>query len=84
MTYDIHLDVKFDPLTHIDLDAEAAAVKPWFNQTLTQVNDCVVRLEQREAHLAHRGVDVVLAQLAARANVAESGLEAVGERVEHR
>jgi hypothetical protein len=44
MAYDIHLDVKFDPLTHIDLDAEAAAVEPWFNQTLTQVNDSVVRL----------------------------------------
>jgi mannose-6-phosphate isomerase-like protein (cupin superfamily) len=44
MGYDIHLDVKFDPLTHIDLDAEAAAVEPWFNQTLTQVNDSVVRL----------------------------------------
>jgi len=44
MSYDIHLDVKFDPLTHIDLDAEAAAVEPWFNQTLTQVNESVVRL----------------------------------------
>jgi mannose-6-phosphate isomerase-like protein (cupin superfamily) len=44
MGYDIHLDVKFDPLTHIDLDSEAAAVEPWFNQTLTQVNDSVVRL----------------------------------------
>ena len=44
MSYDIHLDVKFDPLNHIDLDAEAAAVEPWFNQTLTQVNDSVVRL----------------------------------------
>ena len=44
MGYDIHLDVKFDPLTLIDLDAEAAAVEPWFNQTLTQVNDSVVRL----------------------------------------
>ena len=44
MTYDIHLDVKFDPLAHIDVDAEAAAVQPWFNQTLTQVNDSVIRL----------------------------------------
>jgi mannose-6-phosphate isomerase-like protein (cupin superfamily) len=44
MSYDIHLDVKFDPLTPIDVDAEAAAVEPWFNQTLTQVNDSVVRL----------------------------------------
>jgi mannose-6-phosphate isomerase-like protein (cupin superfamily) len=44
MSYDINLDVKFDPLTPIDVDAEAAAVEPWFNQTLTQVNDSVVRL----------------------------------------
>jgi mannose-6-phosphate isomerase-like protein (cupin superfamily) len=44
MSYDIHLDVKFDPLTLIDVDAEAAAVEPWFNQTLAQVNDSVLRL----------------------------------------
>jgi hypothetical protein len=42
-----------------------------------------VRLEQREAHLAHRLVHVVLGQLAARADVAEGALEAVGEGVEH-
>src|SRR5262245_804742 len=43
-SYDINLDVKFDPLEHIDVGAEAAAVEPWFNQTLTAVNDSVVRL----------------------------------------
>ena len=42
-----------------------------------------VRLEQREADLAHRLVDVVLVQLAARADVGEHGLELVGEGVEH-
>jgi mannose-6-phosphate isomerase-like protein (cupin superfamily) len=42
--YDINLDVKFDQLEHIDVAAEAAAVEPWSNQTLTQVNDSVVRL----------------------------------------
>ena len=42
--YDIHLDDKFGQLTAIDLDAEAAAHEPWFNQTLTSVNDSVVRL----------------------------------------
>jgi len=42
--YDINLDVKYEPLTFIDLDAEASAVSPWFNQTLTKVNDAVVRL----------------------------------------
>jgi mannose-6-phosphate isomerase-like protein (cupin superfamily) len=42
--YDIKLDAKFDQLQHIDIAAEAAAVEPWFNQTLTVVNDSVVRL----------------------------------------
>jgi hypothetical protein len=42
-----------------------------------------VRLEQRQPHLAHRLVDVVLGQLAARADVAESGLKPIGKRVEH-
>jgi mannose-6-phosphate isomerase-like protein (cupin superfamily) len=43
-SYDINLKVKFDQLEHIDVGAEAAAVEPWFNQTLTAVNDSVVRL----------------------------------------
>ena len=42
--YDIDLEVKFDGLQHIDVGAEAAAVQPWTNRTLTQVNDSVVRL----------------------------------------
>jgi mannose-6-phosphate isomerase-like protein (cupin superfamily) len=42
--YDINLDAKFEPLTPIDLGAEAAAHAPWFNQTLATVNDSVVRL----------------------------------------
>jgi mannose-6-phosphate isomerase-like protein (cupin superfamily) len=42
--YDIHLDEKFGSLTLIDIGAEASAHEPWFNQTLTQVNDAVVRL----------------------------------------
>src|SRR5881394_1281313 len=42
--YDIHLDDKFGQLAHIDIAAEAAAHEPWFNQTLTSVNDSVVRL----------------------------------------
>lgn len=42
--YDIHLDDKFGSLTVIDLPAEIAAHEPWFNQTLTTVNDAVVRL----------------------------------------
>ena len=42
--YDIHLNDKFGSLTLIDLAAEIAAHEPWFNQTLTTVNDAVVRL----------------------------------------
>jgi mannose-6-phosphate isomerase-like protein (cupin superfamily) len=42
--YDIRLDEKFGPLELIDVAAEAAAHEPWFNQTLTKVNDAVVRL----------------------------------------
>ncbi|HEX2105628.1 MAG TPA: cupin domain-containing protein [Solirubrobacteraceae bacterium] len=42
--YDIRLDEKFGPLQLIDVGAEAAAHEPWFNQTLTSVNDAVVRL----------------------------------------
>jgi mannose-6-phosphate isomerase-like protein (cupin superfamily) len=42
--YDIHLDDKFGQSKLIDVAAEAAAHEPWFNQTLTTVNDSVVRL----------------------------------------
>jgi mannose-6-phosphate isomerase-like protein (cupin superfamily) len=43
--YNIHLDVKFPPLALIDVGAEAdACTEKWFNQTLTRVNDCVVRM----------------------------------------
>ena len=42
--YDIHLDNKFGFQTLIDIDAEAASHEPWFNQTLTSVNDSVIRL----------------------------------------
>ena len=42
--YDIDLEIKYDQLQHIDLGAEAAAVEPWTNRTLTRVNDSVIRL----------------------------------------
>jgi mannose-6-phosphate isomerase-like protein (cupin superfamily) len=42
--YNIHLDVKYGPLELIDIPALDAANQPWFNQTLTRVNDSVVRL----------------------------------------
>ena len=42
-----------------------------------------VGLEQGEPDLAHRAIDVVLAQRSARAEVAERGLQFVGKRLEH-
>ncbi len=45
MAYDIHMDVHYRPLERIDAGALAdACTQPWWNQTLTQVNDAVVRL----------------------------------------
>ena len=42
--YDIRLDDKYGQLALIDVAAEIAANEPWFNQTLTTVNDTAVRL----------------------------------------
>jgi mannose-6-phosphate isomerase-like protein (cupin superfamily) len=42
--YDIRMNDKYGQLRVIDIGAEAAAHEPWFNQTLTTVNDAVVRL----------------------------------------
>ena len=42
--YDIQLDDKFGSMALIDIPAEIAAHEPWFNETLTTVNDSVVRL----------------------------------------
>ncbi len=42
--YDIHLEDRFGTLARIDVDAEAARHVPWFNETLTRVNDALVRL----------------------------------------
>lgn len=44
-TYTTHLDVKFAPLELIDVKALVdACTDPWYNQTLSAVNDSVVRL----------------------------------------
>ncbi len=42
--YNTRLDNKYGYLTVIDIPAEVAEHAPWFNQTLTKVNDSVVRL----------------------------------------
>ena len=44
MEYDIRLDDKFGQMQSFDVGAEAAQHEPWVNQTLTTVNDSVVRL----------------------------------------
>ena len=44
-SYETHLDIKFKALELVDLPPLIHAVKhPWYNQTLTKVNDSVVRL----------------------------------------
>ncbi len=43
--YSIHLNTLFAPLQLVDVQALVDECKdPWYNQTLTRVNDCVVRL----------------------------------------
>lgn len=37
-------DVKYGQLRLVDIPAEAREHEPWFNQTLTTVNDAVVRM----------------------------------------
>lgn len=46
--YDISKDVLFAPRETIDVAATAAAQTPWWNRTLTEVNDAVVRLAVME------------------------------------
>ena len=52
--YVIHKDVKFGSLTLIDVaEISDGVTDDWFNQTLCQVNDCVVRMgvfEEGEFH----------------------------------
>ena len=43
--YDTRLDIAFGPLEPFDVrDIASKVTHPWFNQTLCQVNDSVVRL----------------------------------------
>ncbi len=43
--YSIRTDVRFGPLELIDIQQlQGACQEKWFNQTLSKVNDCVVRL----------------------------------------
>ena len=43
--YDTHLDIRYEPLEVVDVPAlVAACTHPWYNQTLCQVNESVVRL----------------------------------------
>jgi mannose-6-phosphate isomerase-like protein (cupin superfamily) len=49
--YDIRYDDKYGQLAQIDIAAEGEGYEPWVNQTLTCVNDCVVRLAVIEGEL---------------------------------
>lgn len=52
--YDIHTDIKYPPLTLIDVARDAAqAPSEWWNQTLCQVNESVVRLGVFESGAFH-------------------------------
>jgi mannose-6-phosphate isomerase-like protein (cupin superfamily) len=43
--YETHLDIKYPALSLVDVPALVqACTHPWYNQTLCQVNDSVVRL----------------------------------------
>jgi mannose-6-phosphate isomerase-like protein (cupin superfamily) len=43
--YDIHVDVKYEPLELVDVQSLVDnCPTPWYNQTLVRVNDSVVRL----------------------------------------
>lgn len=43
--YAINLDARFAPLEVVDIQGLVDECKdPWYNQTLSRVNDCVVRL----------------------------------------
>ena len=56
--YDINLDDKFGQLREFDVAAFAGEHEPWFNQTLTTVNDAVVRLGIFEGEFPwHKHVD---------------------------
>ena len=52
--YDTRLDNKYGHGRVIDIPAEVVEHPPWYNQTLTQVNDCVVRLGE-DGHPHGRG-----------------------------
>jgi mannose-6-phosphate isomerase-like protein (cupin superfamily) len=48
---DIRYDDKCGQLAQINVAAESQGYEPWVNQTLTSVNDCVVRLAVIEGEL---------------------------------
>jgi mannose-6-phosphate isomerase-like protein (cupin superfamily) len=59
-SYATYLNVLHRPLELIDVQALADAnTHPWYNQTLTRVNDCVVRVGvmQGEYHWHHHDVE---------------------------
>ena len=71
--YSIDTQVRYGPLERIDVAALAEACsEQWFNQTLCQVNDCVVRLGVMQGEFHSKGLSCRVASSTAR--VRPSGL----------
>jgi mannose-6-phosphate isomerase-like protein (cupin superfamily) len=52
----MNVNVKYEPMTFVDIGAEADAVTDdWFHQTMVQINDAIVRMGvvQGEFHWHH-------------------------------
>ena len=77
--YDIRYDDKYGQLAQIDIAAESEGYVPWVNQTLTSVNDCVVRLAVIEGELvdwhSHEHEDEFFLVLAGRLELEVEGRE---------
>src|SRR5947208_2452714 len=80
-TYDIRYDDKYGQLARIDVAAEGAGYEPWVNQTLTSVNDSVVRLAVIEGELvdwhSHKHEDEFFLVLEGRLELEVEGREPI-------
>ena len=78
--YDISKDVLFAPLERVEVAATAAARTPWWNRTLTEVNDAVVRLAVMEGDFhwhRHEAEDEFFYVLEGRLTIEVEGLPPV-------
>jgi mannose-6-phosphate isomerase-like protein (cupin superfamily) len=78
--YDIAKDVLFAPLERIDVAGVAAAQTPWWNRSLTEVNDALVRLAVMEGDFhwhAHEAEDEFFLVLEGELVIEVEGADAV-------